>query len=331
MKSFIRVLPLLLLLGSSVVFSASVTQEQERLARYEQSLDNRTSEFEDVENDLFGSEAKLMEARQAVINAAADLEAARARNSAAAIKLASSKTDDNKRAVRLTSHALKMSERGVRSRTKRLERLEAIELALQTSKIELQTQLDSDRQRIVKQQARVVEAQQAAEQQTALLAKAEQAKHAAKAEQQASKNAERVAQRLAEKNAALVAKQALLTQPPVAAELPELDMEALAFARKEVQRLDDLLASGKGGRPIFNRLILRGDQIEGNEFEFLGRRQYRTEAVVIQGRQLFEVAGHKFRRTIPAADDGQAYVFILDAKRPSRPRLVMYKKSLIVR
>jgi len=331
MKSFIRILPFVLLLGSAVVSSASVTQEQERLARYEQSLDNRMSEFEDIENDLFGLEAKLAGARKEVARAASDLEAARTRHSAASIKLAGSKSDDNKRAVRLTSHALKMSERGVRTRTKRLERLRASEQALQAMKTELQAKLDSDKQRIVKQQARIVETELAAEQQAVWLVKAEQAKQTAKAEQQVSADAVNARKRLAEKTAVLAAKQALLAEEPITAELSELDMEALAFARKEVARLDELLGAGKGGRPIFNRLILRGEQIDGNEFEFLGRRQYCAEAVVIKGRQLFEVAGHKFRRTIPAADDGQAYVFILDAKRPSRPRLVMYKKSLIVR
>jgi hypothetical protein len=324
MKSLIPIFSLLLLLGSSVASADTVTQEQERLERYEQSLDNRTSEFEDVENDLFGLEAKLVDARQTVVGATSDLEAARARHSAAAIKLAGDDSDDHKRAVRLTSHALKMSERGLRTRSKRLERLEANEQALQLSKVQLQAQLVKDEKNIAKQQARIVAAKKSAAQQVVRLEKAEKAKRAAKAEQHES--AVLKAQRLANKEPP---KQVVAVEEPAPVKLSELDLEVLAFARKEVQRLDELLASGKGGRPIFNRLVLRGDQIEGNEFEFLGRKQYRAEAVVSKGRQLFEVAGHKYRRTIPATDDGQAYVFILDAKRPSRPRLVMYKKSLI--
>ena len=65
------------------------------------------------------------------------------------------------------------------------------------------------------------------------------------------------------------------------------------------------------------------------EFKFQGRKLYLAESDVKSGQQIFRVGSKNFRSTIPAADDGQVYMFILDAKRPSSPRLSMFKKSLL--
>ena len=335
MKSFTRILPLLLLLGGPLAMAGSVQQEQNRLDRYQQSLENRISELEAIENSLFGFDQKLIGARQEVGRATTDLDAARKTHTAAAIKLAGADSDDNKRAEKLSAHALKMSERGVRSRTKRLGRLENGMQELQVSQAEIQAKLIADKARITAQEGRLEKADLDAKRKTRLLAKADAAKLSAQAEQNLNASAAAAAERLAAeqhaKQAADAAKRAIAEAQasPADTELSDLDREALEYAQKEVLQLEELLASGKPGRPIFSRLVLNGNMINGYEFEFLGKNQYRAQAVVSKGKQIFEIGRHKYRRTIPSSDDGQEYVFIFDAKRPSRPRLVMYKKSLL--
>lgn len=326
-----RSLILVLALCSCSVFAASVREEEDRLARYEQVLENHISELEDIENQLFALKSKLKEASTEVAKSNANFEEARQANTAASIKLAGDNNDDNKRAAKLAAHSLKMAERGVRTRSKRLERIQANQQELQAAEAALQSKLVSAKDNITAQEQRIVDVKRAEDLAAkALLAKAEaeSVKLAAKADQEARQAARKA--ELAAAKAALEAEAKAKQQAPVVTNtLSELDQEALAYAQKEVAKLEKLLASGKPGRPIFDRLTLTGSKIEPQKFEFLGRDQYRTEAVVSAGKQLFEVGGNKYRRTIPSSDDGEAYVFIVDAKRPMRPRLVMYKKSLL--
>ncbi|WP_439134431.1 hypothetical protein [Pseudomaricurvus sp.] len=342
------ILSALILTTSQYLSAGTVSQEEDKLDRFYQAFENRSSELEDIENELFGYDYKLERAQSDLKKAQADLDVAEKEYAKAKADLAANDSEDNQRAYMLAEHALKMSERGIRTRTKRLERVEGYMQELADSKSRLEAQVSASQRRIDIQEKQVAEAKKVAE---ARLAQAERAR----------KEAER---RMAEeKRLAAAAAVEPAIQPPavveeapkvvkeevleeqVAAEQPvdepadmseaeekelsELDKEALEYAQKEVERLEDLLSSSDSGRPTFRYLTLVGNKVDAKKFEFLGRDQYRVDTVVSKGRQIFEVGRNKFRRTIPASDDGQEYVFIYDAKRLSRPRLVMFKKSLI--
>ncbi|GAA5525596.1 hypothetical protein Maes01_02167 [Microbulbifer aestuariivivens] len=104
----------------------------------------------------------------------------------------------------------------------------------------------------------------------------------------------------------------------------EVDPELLDYVRRERQRLDRLLEDGDEGKETFRYLVLEPSRGESVPFESLGHDQYRLVAPVEAGRQTYKVNTWKFRRTIPEEDAQEPYVFILDARRLSRPRLVMY-------
>lgn len=317
----------------------AVSQVQDKLDRYYQSYENRTSQLEDIENQLFGYQNKLARAQTDLETATQELEAAQKKQASAKIALVGDSSQENARALKLADHALSMAERGVRTRTKRYERAQNNHAELLAEQNRLESQIVADKSRIKQQEARLVETTQRAEQEAkALLVAAEKAKQSAEKRIQAEQDQK---QRLAVIKAeqARLAEQVKTEAPQKIqvehvtkeekAELSELDKEALRYAQKEVARLENLLSDGKSGRPTFKRLVLGGNKIESKAFEFLGQNQYRVETTVTNGRQIFQIGKHKFRRTIPAADSGEAYVFIFDAKRPSRPRLVMYKKALL--
>lgn len=329
----------LILTATPSLFAGTVSQEEDKLDRFYQAFENRSSELEEIENELFGYDYKLDRAQKDLKTAQSELEVAEKEHAKAKSDLAANATEDNQRAFKLAEHALNMSERGVRTRTKRLERVEGYMQELQDSISSLQAQVAASQKRIDAQEEQVREAKNAAQ---ARLVQADKAREDASQlvveEKRQAEIAERV-QPVVQPPAAVEQKQIVEEQISEASaeemseseqvELSELDKEALEYAQKEVTRLEKLLSSSNEGRPTFRYLTLVGSKVESQSFEFLGRDQYRVDAVVSKGRQIFEVGSHKFRRTIPASDDGKEYVFIYDAKRLSRPRLVMFKKSLI--
>lgn len=329
-----------LLSAAQLVTAANVSQEEDKLDRLYQAFENRTSELEDIENELFGFDYKLDRAKEDLKTAEADLAAAEREFAKAQAAVAADNSDENQRALKMAEHSRNMSERGVRTRGKRLERVEGSLTELQTAKARLDAQVAVAQKRVQEQEAVLVAAKNA---------------EAAKARDEASRKADDARQQSAAATAAVVAAATVAevatarvepvaqlpkaqesaatatTSVPAAApaELSELDHEAQEHARNEVARLQEVLESGDTGRPTFKNLLLTGNRMEPQLFEFLGQDQYRVDVVVSNGRQIFEVGRNKFRRTIPASDNGQTYVFIYDAKRLSRPRLVMFKKSLV--
>lgn len=326
--------------ASHLVVGESLTAEQNKLDRYYQSYENRASELEEIENEIFGYENKLDESVKDLEQAQAELVEAQKAHANAKIQLAGDASQDNERALKLADHALSMAERGVRTRSKRQERVELKMAELVSTKTKLAASTAADQERITAQEAKVARASAEAEKNAAArLAEADRAREQAQlrmAEQaRQTKGLASAPIVSAPKNVAPAPKVteapavALQSKDAVKTELTELDLEALAYAQKEVARLETLLDTSNPGRPMFKRLTLGGNKVDQKAFEFLGQNQYRVDAVVQPGRQIFQVGKHKFRRTVPLVDEGQEYVFIFDAKRPSRPRLVMFKKSLI--
>lgn len=335
-KMIKKILLSALILSTPYFVSASnVSVEEDKLDRFYQAFENRTLELEDVENELFGYDYKLDRARQDLKTAEAELAAAQQEYAKIKAAVAADNSEENQRALKLIEHSMNMSERGVRTRTKRLERVEGSLSELQASKAKLDAQIAAAKTRID------------AQEQTLAIAKKEQADRAHKEAQRqvASVKPQQALTVPVEPKAAVATVAAEVmeeahTEPTAeekaqavsateSAELSELDKEAQEYAKNEVARLQETLSTGDMGRPTFRNLSLTGNKVEPAMFEFLGQDQYRVDVVVENGRQIFEVGRNKFRRTVPASDNGQTYVFIFDAERLSRPRLVMFKKSLV--
>ncbi|GAB3106795.1 hypothetical protein GCM10027217_32610 [Pseudomaricurvus hydrocarbonicus] len=335
-----------LILGSTqFTFALSPSQEEDKLDRYYQAFENRSSELEDVDNELFGYEYKLERAQKDLQSAEQELSKAQSEYATAKAALLKDNSEDNLRNMNLTEHALKMSERGVRTRTKRLERVENNIAELTAKKEQLSKQVTEGQKRITAQEKLVQKVKADASRR---LAQAEQAKAEAQRRMLEEKRLAESSRKAVEASLNKPTSPSPVSQPAVQvptesiaaaadespdtidqSELSTLDREALEYAQKEIARLEDLLTDSNHGRPTYKRLTLGGNKVETEQFEFLGKDQYRVDTVVQNGRQIFQVGKHKFRRTIPASDNGAEYVFIYDAKRLSRPRLVMFKKSLL--
>ncbi|KUJ80222.1 hypothetical protein AWR36_014520 [Microbulbifer flavimaris] len=297
---------------------ASLTAEKNRLARMEQSQENRQVEIEDIENELLSYDYKLERAQESLEKARRKYEVSRRELQQAKRDHQLNTSSDTERQLRKAEHGFAMAERGVDSRTRRVE-------FIQSNYDELNGQLQEIREaitasnRLIEQQKEKIENLVAA-----LLAKAEKERReaaVARAAPPVSKPevpAPSVAQAGAGE-AGVDSESEALAEPK-----REVDPELLDYVRRERQRLQKLLADGDEGKHTFRYLELEPTRGESVPFEFLGHNQYRLVAPVEAGRQTYEINTWKFRRTIPADDAGVPYVFIFDARRLSRPRLVMY-------
>lgn len=112
-------------------------------------------------------------------------------------------------------------------------------------------------------------------------------------------------------------------------QLAQLDELARSQAAAEERRLAKALAAPKrSGNQRYSDLRIKSDTVDAG-FEFLGNHQYRAETAIDGGRHMFSVGSHHYRGTIPNSDDGEVYVFLFDTSRKGKPRLSMYRKSLL--
>lgn len=113
------------------------------------------------------------------------------------------------------------------------------------------------------------------------------------------------------------------------AQLAQLDELARKQAAAEERRLAEALAGPKrSGRQRYSDLRIQSATVDAS-FEFLGNHQYRAQTPITGGRHMFTVGSHHYRGTIPITDDGEIYVFLFDTSRKGKPRLSMYRKSLL--
>ncbi|WP_139304781.1 hypothetical protein [Microbulbifer marinus] len=310
--------------GAFAQTQATLTAEKNRLARMEQSLENRMVEVEDIENELLSYEYKLERAKESLDKARQHYEESRAELQKAERDHQLNGDSDTERQLSKAKHGFAMAERGVDSRNRRVE-------FIQTNFDELKAQLDAEQKAITQTKSRIsAQENKVAEMVSAMLAKAEAAQRTAAA----AKNVAPVNRpQLPAPTVAAVEeapKKEVVAEP--AAEVREVDPELLDYVKRERARLDKLLADNSGeGKHTFRNLELRPSRGEALPFEFLGQNQYRLIAPVEAGRQTYKINTWKFRRTIPADDDGVRYVFIFDARRLSRPRLVMYPEYVLSR
>ncbi|MGH1469759.1 MAG: hypothetical protein ACRBCS_01090 [Cellvibrionaceae bacterium] len=112
--------------------------------------------------------------------------------------------------------------------------------------------------------------------------------------------------------------------------LSAADSEGLEIAREQMALLEDLKGGLDNNKPFFDRLVLSGRSIENPvKMEHLHQEQYAAETIVEAGRQLVKVNSKKFRIVIPESDDGETYMFYIDASNPQRLQLTFFKKALL--
>ncbi|WP_444894332.1 hypothetical protein ACJJIE_08810 [Microbulbifer sp. TRSA001] len=298
-----------------------LTAEKNRLARLEQSLENRSVVLEDIENELLSYEYKLEQAQKSLDELRLEYEASRQELNQANRAHESSSNSDTERRLKKAKHAFAMAERGVDSRSRRLD-------FIKENHQQLQQKLVEEKRAVVDAKAKI---------------SAQQDKISAMVEDMLAK-AEASERRAAMAKAAAVTEKPkppkirAQVEPPKREEPAkeevtikrEIDGELLEYVKRETARLNDLLADEEGNdRKTFNNLEMRPIGGERVPFEFLGENQYRLVTTVESGRQTYKINTWKFRRTIPAEDDGARYVFIFDARRLSRPRLVMYPEYVL--
>lgn len=112
-------------------------------------------------------------------------------------------------------------------------------------------------------------------------------------------------------------------------QLPEDDVYALEIAREHSALLKELALESSASKPSFSSLSLSGNLLETTEFQHLGQNQYRAEVAVQGGRQTIKINRSTFRINIPDADEGEIYLFFVDATRPNRLQVTYYKKSIL--
>ncbi|MBY6189081.1 hypothetical protein KUV22_01465 [Microbulbifer agarilyticus] len=337
---------LLGVVGWSVELQAasSLTVEQNRLARMEQVQENRLVELEDIENEIVSYEYKLERAQKSLSEARKNYQQSLVAVKAAEREHKGAASTDTERALKKAKHALNMAERGVDSRNRRVE-------FIQSNYAELESRLTDTRESVAGGKSRLA-AQQALVDSLVkeMLSEAKTAKAKAAAKKSAPKPEKAPAVVIsppevpeptlaaagdvtnAVADAAVSAESASSDEPVEVASAREIDPEMVDYVRGERARLEkllDQLAEGETGKHTFRNLTLKPKGEDSVEFEFLGQDQYRVVLPVAAGRQTYKVNSWRFRRTIPADDNGERYVFIFDARRLSRPRLVMYPEYLL--
>ncbi|MCV6623061.1 MAG: hypothetical protein OIF51_15080 [Cellvibrionaceae bacterium] len=329
---------------SSVLQAADLPLERDILARLQQLSENNALLVQDRESSLQDFERKLNAAREDLANLRLELQ-----DKEQELAQVTAAGESQARQRKLAEHALAMAKRGVKNRQKRVERIEG---KLSQEKILLEqarSRLSKNGADIARQELKIARLKEAQKKQQ--LAKAAEAKR-----QQERAAKPQVQQTLAQTKPKLV-----LAEPKIEAKVPksvpEQELPATAvkqssdpaqdqdqqqkqqlamlddLARKqaaaEEQRLQTALAGPeRSGRQLYKGLQIKSDTVDGR-FEYLGNHQYRSETVVTAGRHMFTVGSHHYRGTIPNADDGQIYVFLYDTSRKGKPRLSMYRKSLL--
>ncbi|QKX17995.1 hypothetical protein [Microbulbifer sp. YPW1] len=302
----------------------------------EQTQENRLVELEDVENEMLAYEYKLKRAQESLSKARENHEQTLKELKAAEREHKLGANTDTERALHKAKHAYAMAERGVDSRNRRVEIIESTFGELESRLKASQASVEAGKSRLSAQQARVDKLVKA------MLVQAENEKEASRKAAAAPAAPKPSLAALEQPTMPELqapeaqASSAEATEPEVQevsqAVQREVDPELVDYVRGERERLQKLLGEldeGDSGKQTFRNLSLRPSGDESIEFEFLGENQYRLIAPVSAGRQTYKINSWKFRRTIPSDDDGERYVFIFDARRLSRPRLVMYPEYVL--
>lgn len=345
------------LVAAIVLFASCVLQAQEpslqeslrtaegALQKIQQLVQNQRLFVDDQSQTVEAFERKLSRAK-------ADSELAESELKAQGLEVAeltrvykADAKDETQRKLNQVKHGYGIAQRAVNNRKKRYRRIEIkFEKSLKSLDV-IRTKLSSLNQQEQRQLAYISNLRRKREQELEVQLKRLAAFDANAAAVQNQKEKAQKAEAQLESIAGKAATVSLLVpeskaasvkpveidkkEPVVAANLKTLDQEAVKQARRELDRLNRLVAKKTPVRPIYKNLFLSGSKMRRTNFSHLGNNMYRAEAKVKAGKQLLVAATTDLRIRIPYSDDNEVYVFIYDARRASRGRLSMYKKSLL--
>ncbi|MCV6625812.1 MAG: hypothetical protein OIF38_06925, partial [Cellvibrionaceae bacterium] len=232
------------------------------------------------------------------------------------------------RAMRLADHGYKMARRGVASRGKRVDR---IERRYQQAILDQQKLVAKLRQaeadiRFVRVKLAKAQQQDRKRERQAAASRTPQAVGTAQVQ---SKSAAPAPKPEPKAELSKAAEAEAVNAKPAAERLSAYDRVAQREAMELQAEIDQDIINKSSRRPLYKRLTLKGRFVNAAQFKFIGADHYRAEAKIKAGAQQFEVARNRFSREIPAADDGETYIFFYQAKSASRGVLKLFKKSLL--
>lgn len=321
----------------------SLVQERDTLLRLQQLSELEQLSYGDSQQLVEDYRRKADKARADVQQAKRDVEIKQQQHSGL---LRGEQTPERLRLLKLSSHALKMSKRGAKSRSRRLLRIEGKLAEAVSSQVRLKSKVAQAGVRVSKQKDKLAKLQKSLEKVPAAVLKPSQVAGAKpEVDSAITKPAAGIRNDKVKIIQTVAVKKPSVERPPVqtvsldvqaandaeqeALESANLRLQVKAAAVRESKRAEVALASKDKGRQVHKNLKIEGEGFLEANFEFLGSHQYRAQVKVTHGTQSFIVGSHRYRATIPLSDEGETYVFLYDVNRVGRPRLSMYRKSLL--
>lgn len=297
----------------------TVEEERNRLVALEQSLSRQQAELRELRAELDAYPARLSEAEEALLRA--EQELANHQRDLAAMQRRAEREDSLQlnRDINLKEHAISMAERRVRSENRMLERYRRYSNSLRDDVAQAERDIAQLHRRIADQQQHLSFAETA----LSTAARVSAAPAAIGAPAAAPAPAERVAPAPAPANTSTAGSPASLPA------LPPQDVEALKLADSVMSEVEELLAKNPNTSPRFSNLQLSGSDLEPVTFAHLGADQYQAEVLLSSGTHRFRIDNLRFRVQIPAADAGESFVFIVDARDRQRMKAFYFKKALL--
>lgn len=328
--SFITCLSLCLV--TQLALGASAAEEKQRLSALQQSLKIKQEALSEMQAELEIYPAKLSATEDDLAKAEQELEAGH--QEIADLKHQASRDPAAaERELALKQHAVRMSERRVRSETRMLERYRRGVESLREDLANAEQDIAELRQRISDQSQRVATAEIVADRPAATISApppapvVEPKAVGPKTPPQPAPVPASEAEVASETETSDATKTETATAETVG--LSEHDAYALEIAREHKALLDELALEEDPASPQFFALSISGKEVETAPFEYISHNLYRAESKVQSGRSWVKINRAIFRLDIPEADDGEVYLFFVDATRPSRLHLTYYRKSLL--
>lgn len=332
---------------SSASVANTVNQEKAKLTNLQQALTKQQQNYADIQDEIKDYPEKLKSARDDLVNSELELDKAKAELQNLKIE-ASKPGADLERDIKLKEHSVKMAERRASREGRSLERVKRDEGALQEEATKIKSTVDRLTRQVQAQERQVAETEAIARRQEqeiktpkpvvdipappvaapAVARPAPQpAPRPAPAPVRQTETVRAVPDPIpAEQLPALNSRETVAAQAPATAKptLAEEDYEAYLVAERVTNELK--IKATKGGN--YDDITLKGSDIADTTLTHVGERSFRGEAIVVAGDQRLRVKNNRFRMSVPERDDGETYVFVVDQKKVSKPKVFYFKKSL---
>ncbi len=327
-RSKIVLILLSLAIFSSASIADSVSQESAKLSNLKQTLQKQQQNYSDIQSEINDYPEKLKEVKVDLENAEAEL--AKARLELQNLKIEASKPgSDLDRDIKLKEHSVKMAERRANRESRSLERVIRDENSLKEEESKIKSTVDRLTRQVANQELQVAEAKSIARSQEQAIKTPKPtinipAPEIKKAQQpQIVKEVEPAP---IEKAPEIIAETVEPTPTPEKqVVLSESDYESYIVAERVMKELEEKAVIGGDYKDI----VLKGSDVADTNLSHVGDKSFKGEAVVIAGDQRIRIKNNRFRILVPAEDDGETYIFVVDKKRPNNTNLYYFKKSLV--